>query len=143
MKYLLDTNVLSEIRKGKRAHQAVRAWAEQQPLTSLAISVLTLLEIEIGIQRIARSDHDQADHLNAWLHQQIHPRFKERILLIDEAVIVQTAHLHVPDPAPERDALIAGTALAHRLIMVTRNTRDFARASNLKLFDPWANDWIH
>jgi len=137
MKYLLDTNVLSELRKGARAHQAVRQWASQQPLANLAISVISVLEIEIGMQRVGRYDRSQAEHLSTWLHQQVRTKFRGRILPVDEAVALQAAELHVPDPAPERDALIAATALVHGLVMVTHNIRDFARASNLKLLDPW------
>jgi len=137
MTYLLDTNVLSELRKGGRAHQTVQQWASRQPLTSLAISTISVLEIEVGILRIARRDRNQAERLNAWLHGQVRPKFKGRILPVDEAVALRAAQLPVPNPMSERDALIAATALAHGLVMVTRNTSDFAQARELELFDPW------
>lgn len=137
MKYLLDTNVLSELRRGTRAQPGVQAWARRQPLPDLAISALSLLEIEIGTQRLARHDPRQAGHLSTWLHQQIRPKFQGRILPVDEMVALQAAQLHVPNPAPERDALIAATALVHGLVMVTRNVSDFRRASALKVFNPW------
>jgi len=139
MKFLLDTNVLSELRKGQRAHKAVLAWAGQQQLAASAVSAISMMEIEIGIRLIARRDTSQAGHLRAWL-QQIRQKFKGRILPIDEVVALKAAELHVPDPAPERDALIAATALTHGLIMVTRNVCDFEYANGLTLLNPWLND---
>ncbi|MDR0457455.1 MAG: type II toxin-antitoxin system VapC family toxin [Burkholderiaceae bacterium] len=137
MKYLLDTNVLSELRKDHRAHQAVLAWAGAESLAESAISAISVMEIEIGIRRMARRDSAQAKRLRIWLHQKIRPKFKSRILPVDEAVALRAAELHVPNPAPERDALIAATALVHGLVMVTRNTHDFAQMDSLELFNPW------
>lgn len=137
MRYLLDTNVLSELRRVERANPAVQAWARAQAPTSLAISVISLLEIQQGIQSLMRRDPQQADVFSRWLHDQVRPNFRGRTLAVDEDVALLAAQLHVPDPAPERDALIAATALANRLIMVTRNTRDFAGIEGLQLLNPW------
>lgn len=136
MKYLLDTNVLSELRKGSRANPAVTAWAHAQAPAFLAISAISLLEIELGIRRLVRRDPAQAERLSTWLHQQVRPSFQGRILAIDEAVALKAAQLHDPDPAPERDALIAATALVHELTVVTRNVSDFER-TGARWFNPW------
>ena len=138
MKFLLDTNVLSELRKGQRGHPAVLAWADEAQLAESAISAITLMEIEIGVRRIARHDATQAERLRVWLHQKVRPKFKGRILPVDEAVALQAAEWHVPDLAPERDALIAATALVHGLTVVTRNVSDFERSGGLTLFNPWS-----
>lgn len=134
--YLLDTNVLSELRRGTRADQGVRAWASAQVEASLFISAITLLEMERGVLLIARRDHAQGERLSAWLHGQVVPRFRGHTLPIDAKVALKTASLHVPDPMPERDALIAATALVHGLTMVTRNVADFER-TGVRLIDPW------
>jgi toxin FitB len=136
--YLLDTNVVSELRKvaeGK-AHANVAAW--QAGLDELAcfLSVVTLLELEVGVLRVERRDAVQGALLRAWLEQRVVPEFAGRILPVDEAVARSCAGLHVPDPRPVHDALIAATARVHGLTVVTRNTADFA-ATGVALLDPW------
>ncbi|MFP5358362.1 MAG: type II toxin-antitoxin system VapC family toxin, partial [Gammaproteobacteria bacterium] len=136
--YLLDTNVVSELRKvaeGK-ANANVAAW--QAGLDELAcyLSVITLLELEAGVLRVERRDATQGALLRAWLEQRIVPGFAGRILPVDEAVARRCAGLHVPDPRSTHDALIAATALVHGLTVVTRNTADFA-ATGVALLDPW------
>lgn len=138
MMYILDTNVVSELRKaksGKAAPQVV-AWAQSVPLTSLFISVISILELEMGILAVERYDAAQGKVLRRWLEQHVMPSFAERILVIDTAIARQCAQLHVPNPRSERDALIAATALTHGMSVVTRNIDDF-RPTGVKLFNPW------
>lgn len=136
MRYLLDTNVVSELRR-PRAAGPVREWIRAQSPASLAISVVTLLELEIGVRRMEERDPNQGRLLRQWLDERVRTAFRGRILPIDAAVAVQAAELHVPDPRPERDSLIAATALVHGLIVATRNTGDFA-PTGCRLLDPWA-----
>ena len=134
--FLLDTNVVSELRRRERADPAVVAWADTVPVSQFWLSAITLLELELGILRMERRDMRQGATLRAWLEGQILPRFDGRILAIDTPVALACARLHVPDPRSERDALIAATALCHGMTVVTRNTDDFA-ATGVTLLDPW------
>ncbi|MGP9722744.1 type II toxin-antitoxin system VapC family toxin [Corynebacterium sp. AOP40-9SA-29] len=135
MSHLLDTNVLSELRK-PRGELRVREWVDAQPLNGLFISAITVLEIETGILRVARKDESQASALRHWFEGRVLTGFEGRILPVDLGVVRHVARLHVPDRAPQHDALIAGTALAHDLTVVTRNTRDFAN-TGVELLNPW------
>ena len=127
--YLLDTNVVSELRKASKADQRVVAWAEQTDMPFMYISVISVLEIRMGILSLQRKDKEQADILSNWLSRQVVPSFAGRILPVDLPVALQCAELHVPDPRSDRDALIAATALAHGLTVVTRNVKDFQQKS--------------
>lgn len=135
---LLDTNVISEIRKinSGRADSRVSKWANQQTSTDLYISVITVMELEQGILQRERHDAQQGKILRLWLEQQVLPAFSGRILEIDNAVARTCARLHVPDPRSERDALIAATAIVHGMTVVTRNIRDF-EATGVALINPW------
>ena len=134
MKYLLDTNVLSDARR--QAHPALNSWLAAQPRADLAISVIALLELERGVLRLERRDRTAGAHLRTWLTLDVPAAFAGSILAVDERVARRTADLHVPDPIPEMDALVAATALEHDLTLVTRNTKDFQRAG-VDLLDPW------
>src|SRR5262245_8393498 len=123
--FLLDTNIVSELRRPEKADPAIVTWAGTLPAASLFLSVISILEIEVGARRIERRDSAQGAILRAWIDNQILPRFEGRILAIDSAVALRCAQLHVPDPRAERDALIAATALVHGLTIVTRNVSDF------------------
>ena len=125
--YLLDTNVLLELRKvrSSRADPQVAAWADTVAASDLLVSVVSLHEIAIGVALKERSDPDQGRILRRWLEGQVLTAFEGRTLAIDMAVALRAATLHVPDPAPIRDAFIAATALPHRLTVVTRNVRNF------------------
>lgn len=125
--FLLDTNVVSELRKAARASSALKTWIEDKPPTTLYLSAITILEVEIGAQRIARRDRKQGGLLLRWIEQSLLTTFEDRLLPVDMAVARRSASLHVPDARPERDALIAGTALVHGLTVVTRNVRDFSK----------------
>ena len=139
--YLLDTNVISELRKSKsgRADLNVLKWANSVSAAGMFISVITVLEIETGILQIERKDPAQGDLLRSWLNTQVLPTFTERILPVDIAVAQCCAKLHVPDPRSDRVALIAATALVHQLTVVTRNSSDFT-TTGVEILDPWRPD---
>ena len=136
--FLLDTNVISELRKvgSGKADARVVAWAESVDTASLHISAITVLELELGVLRMERRDADQGALLRAWLDGQVMPAFDGRILPVDAAVARRCARLHIPDPRGERDALIAATALTHGMTVATRNTGDFA-STGVALLEPW------
>ena len=138
MTFLLDTNVVSELRKAKsgRAHPAVTAWATQVPAGSLYLSAITLLELEMGVLQVERRDASQGTVMRSWLDGHVLPAFAGRVLAIDAAVALRCARLHVPDKLSERDAMIAATALVHGMTVVTRNVADF-EASAVPLLNPW------
>lgn len=134
--FLLDTNVISELRRPDRAHRNVVAWANGIPAASFFISAISILEIELGARLIERKDAVQGAVLRSWIDKQILARFESRILAIDTAVAQRCAQLHVPNPRAERDALIAATALVHRLTVATRNVGDF-EPTGVTLINPW------
>jgi toxin FitB len=136
--YLLDANVVSELRKAKKANQNVTKWAQPLPSATLYISVISLLELEIGILLIERRDKEQGAILRAWMDRHVLPTFSGRILAIDATVAQRCATLHVPDPCSDRDALIAATALVHGLIVATRNVTDF-EGMGVGVFNPWGS----
>lgn len=137
--FLLDTNVISELRKAKsnRADANVVRWAQAVPSGSLFISTITVLELEMGILSVERKDPQQGAVLRSWLTTHVLPAFSERILPVDVAVALCCAKLHVPDPRSDRDALIAATALVHGMTVVTRNIADFV-STKVDLINPWA-----
>ncbi|MFZ3004863.1 MAG: type II toxin-antitoxin system VapC family toxin [Phenylobacterium sp.] len=134
--FLLDTNVLSELRRPERADPRLLAWATDTPASSLFLSAITLLEIEMGALRIARRDAAQGAVLRTWIDRQVLPTFADRVLPVDAAVALRCATLHVPDLRSERDALIGATALVHGMTVVTRNQADFA-PMGVALLNPW------
>lgn len=136
--FLLDTNVVSELRKVRsgRANKHVARWGERADAAALFISVVTLQELEMGVLLAERKDPKQGAVLRAWLDGQVLPAFAERIIPIDESVALRAAALHVPDPRPVRDAYIAATALVHGLTVVTRNVADF-EGTGAEIVNPW------
>lgn len=138
--FLLDTNVLSELRKVRagKADANVAAWAQTVDAADLFVSVVCLLELELGVLSLERRDADQGAILRTWLDQRVLPEFAARTLPIDTAVARRCARLHVPDRRNERDALIAATALVHGMTVVTRNTRDF-EPTGVPTLNPWAD----
>lgn len=136
--YLLDTNVVSELRKAKagKADKNVIAWANQVSAAHLFLSAITLLELEMGILLVERRDPTQGALLRAWLDGHVLPAFSGRILPIDVPVAQRCAKLHIPDPRSDRDALIGATALVHGMTVVTRNIVDF-QETGVTLLNPW------
>lgn len=136
MSWLLDTNIISELRKGERAHPGLRAWFAQVDEESLCTSVLVVGELRRGIESLRRRDVPSALALEHWLAG-ITGGFADRILPVDQAVAEQWGRLNVPDPVPTVDGLLAATAIVHGLTLVSRNTRDVAR-TGVALLDPMA-----
>jgi toxin FitB len=136
--YVLDTNVVAELRKAKagRADKNVTAWAESVAPSSLFLSTITVLELELGVLLMERRDQSQGAVLRTWMDAHVLPAFAGRILAIDAAVARRCAQLHVPNPKSERDAFIAASALVHGMTVVTRNVADFA-ATGVATFNPW------
>ena len=134
--FILDTNVVSELRKAKKAHQNVKKWAQPLPAAGLYISAISVLELEIGILLIERRDQEQGRILRTWMDRHVLPTFSGRILAIDTAVAQRCAMLHVPNPRSDRDALIAATALVHGLTVATRNVADFENMG-IGVQNPW------
>lgn len=135
--FLVDTNVISELRRLQKADRRVVAWVESVESTDMYLSAITLLELEIGVLRAERSDPAKGAGLRRWLTDQVTPAFVGRILPVNEHVAKCCAALHVPNPKPEREALIAATALMHKLTLVTRNITDF-KPTGAILLNPWS-----
>ena len=134
--YLLDTNVISELRHGKpQQSQAVRAWAADKEMSRLFLSAITVLELEKGVQALERKLPPQGSALRDWLNR-VKTAFADRLLPFTQDTAVLCAGLHFPDPKPERDAMIAATALQHRMALVTRNVADF-EATGIALINPF------
>ena len=136
--YILDTNVISELRKAKsgKADKHVTAWASKIPPSAMFHSVITIQEHEIGILLLERRDKAQGAVLRAWLNSHVLPTFSGRILAIDTAVAQHCAMLHVPHPQADLDALIAATALTHGMTIVTRDIADF-EPTGVGIHNPW------
>ena len=111
-------------------------WARTSPAASLYVSVISILELEIGVLLIERRDPKQGSILRAWMDRHVLPTFAGRILAIDTAVAQRCAALHVPGPRSDRDALIAATALVNGLTVVTRNLSHF-QPMGVAVVDPW------
>ena len=138
MSYLLDTNVISELRKigDGKADINVVTWVGAEDTANFFISAITILELERGVLSVQRRDAAQAARLRTWLDNHIRPEFAGRILPVDDEIATRCAHLHIPNRRNEADALIAATALVRGLTMVTRNVRDF-QDTGVVVIDPW------
>lgn len=136
--YLLDTNVVSELRKIRlgKADARVSVWADSVDAADLYLSAITVQELEIGVLLAERRDSSQGAILRTWLNHHVLPAFMDRILGVDVAVAQRSARLHVPDPRPVRDGLIAATALVHGMTVVTRNVADF-EPTGVPVLNPW------
>lgn len=136
--YLLDTNVVSELRKAgsNKADDNVVKWAQSVSTNSLFISSISILEIEMGILQLERKDPKQALIYKTWLNDHVLIAFSNRILPFDTSSALKCAQLHVPDPKSERDAMIAAISIVHGLTLVSRNENDFKHI-NIELINPW------
>jgi len=136
--YLLDTNVVSELRKIRlgKADSHVADWADSIDAADLYLSVITIQELEMGVLLAERRDPSQEAVFRAWLNGHVLPAFDGRILAVDLAVAQRSAQLHVPNPRPVRDGLIAATALVHGMMIVTRNVGDF-EPTGVSTLNPW------
>jgi predicted nucleic acid-binding protein len=136
MSFLVDTNVLSELRKGPRANARVLGWFRSVDDAALHLSVLVIGELRQGVERLRRRDPPAAAKLDRWLHELIE-RHADRTLPVDDAVADRWGRLNVPDPISAVDGLLAATALVHSLTLVTRNVRD-VRRTGVRHLDPFA-----
>jgi len=136
--FVLDTNVVSELRKVRlgRADANVAAWADSVNAADLYLSVITLQELEIGVLLAEHRDPKQGAVFRVWLNSHVLPAFEGRILPVDTAVALRSAKQHVPKPRPFRDGLIAATALVHGMTVVTRNLADF-EGTGVAMLNPW------
>ena len=136
--FLLDTNVVSELRKVRlgNADKHVARWADSVDAADLFLSAITIQELEIGILLAERRDPAQGAVFRAWLNSHVLPAFSGRVLAVDTGVAQRSARLHVPNPRPVRDGLIAGTALVHGMTVVTRNVADF-EPTGVPVLNPW------
>lgn len=136
--YLLDTNVVSELRKIRfgKADANVARWADSVDAAELYLSAISIQELEIGVLLAERRDQAQGAVFRTWLNAHVLPAFLGRILPVDTEVAVRSAQLHVPNPRPVRDAFIAATALVHSMTVVTRDVADF-EPTGVMIFNPW------
>lgn len=136
--FILDTNVVSELRKIRLgcADKQFSQWADSMETADLYLSVITVQELEMGVLLLERRDVKQGALFRTWLDHHVLPAFSGRILPIDTAVALCSAKLHVPNPKPVRDGLIAATALVHGMSVVTRNVADFS-SSGVTVINPW------
>ena len=139
MRFLLDTNVLSELRKhgAGRADPSVVRWAGRRDVNDMYLSVLTVQEIAFGVRRLDRRDPRQAGVLRSWLHGDILVTYVGRILPVDTEIALEAARVLADASTSLGDAFIAATALVHRLTVATRNTAHFERVRSLAIVNPW------
>lgn len=135
MSYLLDTNVISELRKGKRAERSVAEWFDGLADQEVYLSVLTIGEIRRGVESVRRRDPDSAAALDSWLAR-LTEAHRDRILEVDRAIAEEWGRMNVPDPLPVVDGLLAATARVVGLTLVTRNITD-VKATGVELLDPF------
>ncbi|MBC8126858.1 MAG: type II toxin-antitoxin system VapC family toxin [Gloeobacteraceae cyanobacterium ES-bin-144] len=139
--FLLDSNVISELRSAKRCDSQVRAWERKTPLPSCWISVMALLEIRLGICQVEGRDPAFASILELWLEGRVKPAFENRVLGVTTAVAERAGRIAASRTRGLADCLIAATALEHRLVLVTRNVVDFEDLEGLEIVNPWGA-WV-
>ena len=134
--FLLDTNVVSELRRPHRTNPNVAKWADSISPSDLFLPSISILELKTGALLLARRDAGEGGLIRQWIEERVLAAFAERILAVDTAVARRCALLHVPDPKPYRASLIAATAFVHRLTVVTRNRADF-EPMGVAVLNPW------
>jgi predicted nucleic acid-binding protein len=132
---LVDANVVSELRRGRNADRRVVGWFSEISSERVFTSVVVLGEIRRGIELVARRDKPQAERLERW-YASIRGQLADRVLAVDEPIMMVCSRISVPDPLPAYDGLIAATALVHGMTVATRNAADYRRAG-VEVFDPW------
>lgn len=134
--YVLDTNVISELRRPKKSDPKVAAWVRSIPLADLFTTSINLMELRTGALRLVHRQDARGSIIEDWIENYVMKSFKGRILAIDEAVGMRCAELHVPVARPYRDSLIAAAAMVHRMTVVTRNLADFV-PTGVATLNPW------
>lgn len=139
--YLLDTNIISEIRKInlKTANIGVTQWAENNHKDLMYISVISLFELEKGVLNLERKDAQQGKIYRDWLDNKVKPTFENRILSITPQTVLICAKMHIPDKKSLTDSLIAATAIENNLTVITRNEKDFI-PTGAKILNPFIED---
>lgn len=135
--FLLDSNVISELRSRQRCDSHVLAWEQGADLDSCWISVLTIVEIRQGLERMRNRDEAFAAILEVWLEERVIPAFEGRILHVTPAVANRAGGIADMRTRGLADCLIAATALEHRLVLVTRNVADFEDLEGMEIVNPW------
>jgi predicted nucleic acid-binding protein len=140
--YLLDTCVVSELRRPDKANTKVLAWAQSVAVVEQYISAITILELEQGVLAKERTDPSQGQVLRRWLEQSVRVHFAGRIVAFDEQAALCCAALHVPNPKSYRDAMIGACGLIRGITVVTQNTKDFIHmvdksGARIRLHNPW------
>lgn len=138
MRFLADTNILSELRKRDRCNTGVRAWFASTSFEAIHVSIINVLELQIGVHQIEHRDPRQGQSLRLWVEGTIIARLADRTFPVTPEVALACARLHAAGPAPLADSLIAATALVHNLTVVTHNTKDFIRFP-VPILDPWSD----
>jgi toxin FitB len=132
--YLIDTNVVSELRK-RAPNRNVVEWYESVASSAIYLSALTIGEIRMGVERVRRKDPQHADTLATWLHG-LHATYGDRIVDVDAAIAEEWGCLNIPDPLPTIDGLLAATAMTRGWVLVTRNVADLHRCG-VRLLNPF------
>jgi len=145
LRYLLDTNVVSELRKVAKGKTdpIFSNWASGLTNIDLYTSAIVIYELELGIQLLANRDLAAAKILRIWLEESVIPVFGDRILPVDSKIAKAAADLSIPNTAPFRDSLIGATAIVHGLKIATRNTKDFSKYNGLEIINPWSVQGTH
>lgn len=139
--FLLDTNVISELRKIKigKANKGLEIWSKNHNKKIMFLSVISLLELEIGALSLERKDPKQGTVIRMWIDEIIKPKFKDRIIPVSTKTVLICSKMHIPNRKSITDSLIAATAIEHNLTVITRNEKDFEE-TGAKIFNPFSSN---